>query len=164
MAPPPSPAAAPRIPVLGRAQARTVWRAVAAGLVVAVLAAVSAARLLPAAPVGVLRELFPVVASVVVVVDLALGVVVAARVRRSAPPAAPPDAVAAAQVIVGSVTSLSAAFLCAVFFAVTHQGLLLLLVVPCALALLRWFPSEARWAALRPSGQPVEPRRTLTRE
>jgi hypothetical protein len=100
-----------------------------------------------------------------VVADLVVGYFVAARVRRSAPPEAPPDAIAATQVIVGSATALSGTFVCAVFFFLSREALLLVLVLPCAAALLSWFPSEARWAALRPArtaGAP--PRRSMMRE
>lgn len=145
---------APNMPALGRTQARVVWFAVAAAFVAAVIGALVASSATAVTPRPELGELFLGVASLVVVADLAVGFVVASRIRKSA--AAPPDGVAATQVIVGSATALSGGIVSAVFFFVTQQGLILLLAVPCALVLLGWFPSEGRWAALRPA-QPQGP-------
>jgi hypothetical protein len=156
---PQRPGQTPNMPNLGRTQARVVWFAIAvlfAGALVAALAASSSIAVVPNAGLG---EIFLGVACVVVVADLGIGFLVTSRIRKNASPEAPPDAVAATQVIVGSATALSGGLVCAVFFFLTRQGLLLLLAAPCALVLLRWFPSEGRWAALRPAVAPGEPRR-----
>jgi FtsH-binding integral membrane protein len=151
---------APNLAVLGRTQARLVWSAMAALFVAAVVGSLVAASSTPAPPSAALGELFLGIACVVVVADIGIGFFIASRVRKNAPPSAPPDGVAATQVILGSATSLSGGIVSAVFFFITHQGLILLLAVPSALVLLMWFPSESRWAALRPGQAPGEPRRS----
>lgn len=160
---PQRPAPTPSMPVLGRTQARVVWLAIALLFAGAQIAALVAASSVDAAPNPALGEILLVVGCVVAVGDLAVGFLVASRIRKKASPEAPPDGVAATQVIVGSATALSGGIVCAVFFFLTRQGLLLLLAVPCALALLWWFPSERRWAALRPAGAPGA-RRSMMRE
>jgi FtsH-binding integral membrane protein len=152
-------ASRPNMVVLGRTQARLVWFAIAALFVAAVVGSLVAASSIPAAPDPALGEIFLAVASVVVVVDIAVGFFITSRIRKNAPASAPPDGIAATQVIIGAATSLSGGLVSAVFFFITHQGLILLLAAPSALVLLLWFPSERRWAALRPAQAPGEPRR-----
>jgi hypothetical protein len=151
---PQAPGRPPNLPNLGRTQVRIVWFALAALFTAAVLLALMGASTIPAGPAAGLGELFLLIATAVVVGDLAIGFFITSRMRKNAPASAPPDAVAATQVIVGSATALSGGLVCAIFFFLSRQGLLLLLALPCALVLLTWFPSEARWAALRPAGAP----------
>jgi FtsH-binding integral membrane protein len=140
-----------RGPSLGRTQARIVWFAIALAMLGAVIGATVLAGSAPPLT-GDVPEIFLAVACAVVVGDLGVGFFVASRIRKNASPEAPPDGIAATQVILGSATALSGALVCSVFFFLTNQGLLLLLVAPCALALLTWFPGDRRWAALRPAG------------
>lgn len=151
------------VAVLGRTQARLVWSALAALFVAAVVGALVASSAAPVTPDPRLGEILLGVGCLVVLGDLGAGFLVTSRIRKNASPSAPPDGVAATQVIVGAATALSGGLVSAVFFFVTQEGLILLLAVPAALGLLVWFPSEARWAALRPvqgAGQaPGEPRR-----
>jgi hypothetical protein len=156
---PQRPGQTPNMANLGRTQARVVWLGLAVLFAGALVGALAAASSIAAVPDAALGEIFLVVACLVVVADLGVGFLVTSRIRKNASPEAPPDAVAATQVIVGSATALSGGLVCAVFFFLTRQGLLLLLAAPCALVLLLWFPSEARWAALRPAQAPAEPRR-----
>ena len=157
---PQRPGQTPNMPNLGRTQARAVWLGIAVLFAGALVAALAAAGSIAAVPDAALGEIFLGVACLVVVADLGIGFFVTSRIRKNASPEAPPDAVAATQVIVGSATALSGGLVCAVFFFLTRQGLLLLLAAPCALVLLKWFPSEARWAALRPAQAPGASRRS----
>jgi uncharacterized membrane protein YfcA len=159
---PQRPGLGPNTVNLGRPQARLVWLALAVMGTAAVIGAIAGASASGAAPNPQLGELFLGVGSLVVLADLAIGFFVTSKMRKNAPPGAPPDAIAATQVIVGSATALSGLLVSAVFFFITQQGLILLLALPCAAVLLSWFPSESRWAKLRPAGaagSPGEPRR-----
>jgi FtsH-binding integral membrane protein len=156
---PQRPGQTPNMPNLGRTQARIVWFALALLFAAAQVAAFVGASSLGAVPNAALSEILLPVACVVVVADIGVGFFVASRIRKNASPLAPPDGIAATQVIVGSASALSGGLVCAVFFFLTQQALLLLLAAPAALALLWWFPSEGRWAALRPAQATGEPRR-----
>jgi hypothetical protein len=158
---PQRPAQAANLPVLGRSQARLVWIALAVLFAGAQLAALVGASSIDAVPSLALSEILLPVGCLVVLADLGIGFFVASRIRKNASPLAPPDAVAATQVIVGSASALSAGLVCAVFYFLTRQALLLLLAAPAALALLRWFPSDGRWAAQRPAGARPESRRNV---
>lgn len=156
---PQAPGQTPNMPALGRTQARIVWFAIALVFTGVVLGAILGADAIPGAANPGLGEIFLAVGTFVVLADLGVGFFVASRIRKGAPPSANPDSVAATQVIVGAATCLSGGLVSAVFFFVSRQGLILLLAAPCALALLLWFPSESRWAALRPGPAPGAPPR-----
>ena len=135
----------------------------AALLVAAVVVALVASMAVPA-PAGS-RELgavFLLVAVPMTAVDLALAYVVTGKMRRAGPRGATPEALAATQTIVASAVALGAALMSCVFFFVSREPLLLLLVIPCAAVLLQWRPTEARWARLAPAapGSPA-PRRMI---
>jgi hypothetical protein len=162
----PSPSSTtPKMVALTRAQARLVWSLLAGLVAVAVVAAIFGASVLPAKADPEHGRLFLILAAVFVPVDLAVGYFVASRIRTRPAPSMPSDAIAGTQVIVGCAVAVGASLLCCVFYFVGREPLVLLLVFPCVAMLLRWFPSEARWAALAPAPAPgAPPRNPMVRE
>ncbi len=74
-------------------------------------------------------------------------------------------AIAGTQTIIASALALGAALMCSVFFFVSREPALLLLVIPCAAVLLHWFPSKSRWARIAPaSAATTGPARRMMRE
>jgi NADH:ubiquinone oxidoreductase subunit K len=155
----------PRKPVpLTRRQAVLVWLMTAALLVAAPVVAVVAAASVSAPPgARGLAAVFLLVAAPMTAVDLALAYVTA-RMRRSAPPGANSEALAATQTIVASALVFGAATMSCIFFFVSREPLLLLLVLPCAAVLLHWRPTEARWARLAPAAPGSPAARRMIRE
>jgi FtsH-binding integral membrane protein len=157
---PPSPATSP-VP-LNRRQASVVWLAMAGALAGAVVLAVVGSMLVPAnAGSSSLATIFLLVSAPLTAVELAMGYVLARRVRRAAPLGASPDANAASQTILASALALGATFLSCVFFFVAREPVQLLLALPCAAVLLHWRPTEARWARLLPAVPGSAPTRMI---
>jgi hypothetical protein len=149
------------IVVADRRRIRIVWFGITlglAGLVGAALLAVAAVA--PAAESGRgVGIVFLLVAVPMTAIDLVLSFVVTGRMRRSPAAAASPEASAAAQTVVGSALAVGAALMCSVFFFVSREPALLLLLLPSAAVLLRWYPSEERWARILPASAPPAPQR-----
>jgi hypothetical protein len=154
------------MPALTHAQARIVWVGLAAVLLVAVVGALVASAHLPMARGQPIGNLLLIVAAVMVPLDLGASFFVVSRMRKRAVPGATPDALAGTQMIVGCAVALGAGLMCCVFFFISREPLLLALVLPCAAALLYWFPSQRRWDALLPQPAPGQPprRNPLVRE
>jgi hypothetical protein len=134
---------------LTRRDARILWSAGAALLVLAVTAALAAASAIPAAPTAGESATSPtLVASAIVAFDLGMAYLLPRHTRRRAAARLHPDTLAAVQTIAASALALGAGLACCAFFFVTREPLLLPLVAPCAAVLLHWHPSEARWVAL----------------
>jgi hypothetical protein len=153
--------AAPTV-VVDRRRIRIVWFGITLGLAALVGALLAAAAVAPAAESGRgLGTVLLLVAVPMTAIDLVLSFVLAGRIRRNPAAAASAEASAAAQTVAGSALAVGAALMCAVFFFVSREPLLLLLVIPCAAVLLRWYPSEERWAGILPASASPAPRRMM---
>jgi hypothetical protein len=148
--------------VVDRRKIRIVWFGITLGLIALVGALLAVAAVAPAADPGRgLGTVFLLVAAPMTAIDLVLGYVLTGRMRRNPAAGASPEASAAAQTVVGSALAVGAALMCSAFFFVSREPLLLLLVIPCAVVLVRWYPSEERWARILPAGAAAAPRRMM---
>ena len=163
------PATAPArpAPVLTRAQARVVWSALAAALAVAVAGSIAISPVAPPDPA--LTRLLLLVVAVLTVANLGGASIVTAAIRRKAGTAEgiPREAAPGVQTIVASAMAIGAALFSCIAHFLTRDPVFLALVLAPAALLVRWYPSEARWARISPvatGSQGAQPARRMIRE